>query len=174
MMRFGPGSLLISAARGAVLAVCRERLGPGFDPVAVAELIVVELGVARSVAVCEDESIGGVALGVSRPLSLSDESHSGVWMVGVSSDVESCSFCCWSVSVPVSLVDPIAAAIGIFDSGVVSSSVRVISGRTWMVSHMYSGSAFSRSTKSGSYSRDSSKMTSLVDRTTFLLGTHMR
>ena len=82
MMRFCSGLLLISAARGAVLAVClgRVRPGPGSDPVAVAELIVVELGVvARSVAEGEDESIGGVVLGVSRPLSLSDdESHSGV------------------------------------------------------------------------------------------------
>jgi hypothetical protein len=70
---------LISAARGAVLAVRRGRVS-GFDPVAVAELIVVELGVvARSVAEGEDKSIGGVALGVGRNLSLSDdESPSGV------------------------------------------------------------------------------------------------
>jgi len=116
---------LISAARGAVLAVWRERV----DPVAVAELMVVELGVvARSVAEGEVESIGGVALGVGRNLSLSDESHSGVWMAGVSSEVESCSFCCWSAP---SLAGAIAMALGI-DSGVVcvNSSVRVISGRT--------------------------------------------
>ena len=76
MMRFWSGLLLISAARGAVLAVRRERVS---DPVAVAELIVVELGVvARSVAEDEDESIDGVASGVGRNLSLSDESHSGV------------------------------------------------------------------------------------------------
>ena len=70
----------MSAARGAVLTVCRGRVRPGSDPVAVAELIVVELGVvARSVAEGEDESLGGVALGVGRNLSLSDdESQSGV------------------------------------------------------------------------------------------------
>ena len=80
MMRFWSGLLLISAARGAVLAVRRGRMSdPGSDHVAVAELIVVELGVvARSVAEGEDKSIGGVALGVGRNLSLSDESHSGV------------------------------------------------------------------------------------------------
>lgn len=67
---------LISVARGAVLAVCRGRVS---DPVAVAELIVVELGVVeRSVAEGEDESIGGVGLGVGRNWPLFDESHSGV------------------------------------------------------------------------------------------------
>jgi hypothetical protein len=76
-MRFGSGALLISAARGAVLTVCRERIGPGSDPVTVAELIVAELGIViRSAAVCEDESLGG---GVSKNLSSSsDESRSGV------------------------------------------------------------------------------------------------
>ena len=168
---------LISAARGAVLAVWRERV----DPVAVAELMVVELGVvARSVAEGEVESIGGVALGVGRNLSLSDESHSGVWMAGVSSEIESCSFCCWSApSLAVSLTDPIVAVLGMPDSGVVwvNSSLRVVSGRTWITSQMYSGLDFSRSTRSGSlgsYSRDSSKMTSLVERTMLRLGTQMR
>jgi hypothetical protein len=61
----------------------------------------------------EDESRGGVGLGVSRSWSLSDESHLG------------------------------------------------------FSSQMYSGSL-------GSYSRDSSKMTSLVERTMFLLGIQMR
>jgi hypothetical protein len=121
MMRFWSGSLLISVALGAVLTVCRDRVGPGLDPVAVAELIVVELGaVERSVAVGEDESIGGVALGVGKHLlSSDDESHSGVRIVGVSPGVESCSFCCWfALSVPVLSTGSIAVALG-FDSGVV-------------------------------------------------------
>src|SRR2546423_7991561 len=78
MMRFGSVSLLMSAARGAVLTVCRGRVRPGSDPVAVAELIVVELGVvARSVAEGEDESIGGGAPGVGRNLLPSCEFNPG-------------------------------------------------------------------------------------------------
>src|SRR2546423_7216789 len=96
MMRFGSVSLLMSAARGAVLTVCRGRVRPGSDPVAVAELIVVELGVvARSVAEGEDESIGGGGPGVGGNLSVDGELHFGVFITVGLCAVGTCLFCCW-------------------------------------------------------------------------------
>ena len=58
MMRLGSRVALISAARGAVLAVYCGHVGPGSDPVGIG---------ARSVAVGENESIGGVGLAILGP-----------------------------------------------------------------------------------------------------------